>query len=97
MTNQPRTHDFGPGRRCWGHNYSINKVLNSGQRLHASGWGHDGTLIQNGDYLLLDKGDGRTTRYQVEEIDRVMDPDDMWYATLVFAPRSAPEEKAAAQ
>lgn len=89
MKREPMTHDFGPGRRCWGHDYAISRVHNKGQRLHASGWGCDGALIQEGDYLLMDKGGGRSTRYQVEEIERVMEPNDMWHATLVFAPRDA--------
>lgn len=81
------THDFGPGRRCLGHDYCIDKVHDSGQRVQASGWGHDGRLIQEGDYLILDKGSGRATRYQVQKIERVMDPPDMWFAELMFAPR----------
>lgn len=85
----PRTHDFGPGRRGWGHDYSITKVHDGGQRIQASGWGDDGTIIKEGDYLLLDKDGQRSTRYRVEKIDREMDPNDMWHATLSFAPRQA--------
>jgi hypothetical protein len=82
------THDFGPGRRFWGHDYCVDKVVAGGQRLHASGWGHDGRMIQEGDYLLLeDKGGRRATRYQVQKIERVMDPPDMWFAQLSFTPR----------
>jgi hypothetical protein len=45
-------------------------------------------MIQEGDYLLLEgKGGRRTTRYQVQKIERVMDPPDMWFAQLAFAPR----------
>lgn len=90
--SEPVTHDFGPGRRCWGHDYSITRVTDGGQRIHASGWGHGGTLIKEGDYLLLDKGGQRSTRYQVEDVQHVMDPDDMWHATLVFAPRLSAKE-----
>ncbi|MFD8771390.1 hypothetical protein [Streptomyces sp. NPDC059916] len=86
---EPRTHDFGPGHRGWGHDYSINKVRDGGQHVDASGWGHDGTLIQEGDYLLLTAPDGkRTTRYQVTAIQHLMDPADMWHADLRFAPRT---------
>lgn len=85
----PKTHDFGPGRRCWGHDYTITKVHDGGRRIQASGWGDDGVLIQRGDYLILDKGGQQSTRYQVEEIERVMDPNDMWHATLTFAPRTS--------
>lgn len=87
MSDEAMTHDFGPGRRGWGHDYSISKVTDNGQRVRASGWGHDGRLIQEGDYLLLDKGGHRATRYQVQKIERVMDPPDMWHADLSFAPR----------
>jgi len=85
---EPFTHDFGPGRRGWGHDYSLSKVTDNGQRVRASGWGHGGRLIKEGDYLLLEaRGGKRATRYQVEKIEHVMDPDDMWHADLVFAPR----------
>lgn len=95
MTDQPapekasRTHDFGPGRRHWGHDYSISKVTDKGAHIQASGWGQDGALIQPGDYLLLEApGERRATRYQVVAISRVMDPPDMWHADLAFAPRT---------
>lgn len=93
---EPFTHDFGPGRRSWGHDYSISKVLDGGQRVRASGWGHGGRLIKEGDYLLLEaKGGQRATRYLVEKIRHVMDPGDMWHADLAFAPRlyNTQEEK----
>lgn len=89
MKAEPRTHDFGPGRRYWGHDYTIDKITDGGQRAQASGWGHDGHLIKEGDYLLLTAPGGkRATRYQVEKIRRLMDPDDMWHADLKFAPRT---------
>lgn len=85
---EPFTHDFGPGRRFWGHDYSISKIHDGGQRLRVSGWGHGGRLIREGDYLLLEaKGGKRATRYLVAKIQHVMDPPDMWHADLVFAPR----------
>jgi hypothetical protein len=92
--NQPMTHDFGPEHRCWGHDYAITRVHDRGQRLHVSGWGHDGRLIQEGDYLILEQKEKRSTRYRVEDIERVMDPPDMWHATLTFAPRQASETDA---
>ncbi|MEU8829386.1 hypothetical protein [Streptomyces sp900116325] len=95
MTDQPtpettpRTHDFGPGRRFWGHDYSITKSADGGQQIRASGWGCDGYLIKPGDYLLMEATGGkRATRYQVTKIERVMDPPDMWHAELSFAPRT---------
>jgi hypothetical protein len=97
---EPFTHDFGPGRRCWGHDYSISKVEDRGQRVRASGWGHGGRLIKEGDYLLLEaRGGKRATRYLVEKIQHLMDPADMWHADLVFAPRlyNSQEEKDAAR
>ncbi|MEU1327192.1 hypothetical protein [Streptomyces microflavus] len=101
MTQQPappRTHDFGPGRRCWGHDYTITRRGEGNLTVEASGWGHDGAMIQEGDYLLL-QGGQRCTRYQVTKIHRVMDPPDMWHAELAFAPRTyaTQEEKDAAR
>ncbi|MGW5173142.1 hypothetical protein ACWERY_02090 [Streptomyces sp. NPDC004082] len=89
MKDEPATHDFGPGRRCWGHDYTISKVLDGGQKVCASGWGHSGKVIREGDYLLLEaKGGQRATRYRVEKIRHLMDPADMWHADLYFAPRT---------
>lgn len=86
---EPFTHDFGPGRRYWGHDFTLTKVTDGGHRIQASGWGHSGRLIKKGDYLLLEaKGGKRATRYQVEKIQHVMAVDDMWHAELVFAPRT---------
>jgi hypothetical protein len=97
---EPFTHDFGPGRRYWGHDYCISTVLDGGQRVRASGWGHGGRLIKEGDYLLLESARRkRATRYRVEKIRHVMDPDDMWHADLTFAPRTyaTQEEKDASR
>lgn len=102
MRHDPITHNFGPGRRYYGHDYCVQQVTSGGQHLRASGWGHDGRLIQEGDYLLLEvtsNGSKRTTRYRVEKIERAMDPPDMWHADLAFAPRqsAAKDEKSAAR
>lgn len=86
-SREPHTHDYGPGRRYWGHDYTIAKVRDGGQRLR--GWGHDGAAIREGDYLLLTAPDGqRTSRYQVAKIQHLVDPDDMWHVDLAFAPRT---------
>lgn len=86
---EPRTHNYGPGRRYWGHDVSITTNDDKGQKLRVSGWGNDGHVIREGDYLLLEaKGGQRSTRYQVAKIEHLMDPDDMWHADLVFAPRT---------
>jgi hypothetical protein len=94
---EPRTHDFGPGRRFWGHDFCIDKVVDGGQHIQASGWGHDGALIRPGDYLILAKGDDRSTRYRVEKVEYAMDPNDMWFARLQFAPRGTPAGQVAKQ
>ena len=83
--SDPATHDFGPGKRCWGHDFSISRVEDSGRRVHASGWG---PRMSVGDYILLDNR-GRETRYRIAECEPVMDPNDMWHAVLDFAPRQA--------
>ncbi|MEV6580292.1 hypothetical protein AB0M92_19240 [Streptomyces sp. NPDC051582] len=82
---EPTTHDFGPGKRCWGHDYSITKVVDSGQRLHVTGWG---PRMKEGDFMLL-ANRGRETRYRIAAYEPVMDPTDMWHAVLDFAPRQA--------
>ncbi|MFE7535236.1 hypothetical protein ACFU67_13300 [Streptomyces rhizosphaericola] len=85
--SEQRTHDFGPGRRRWGHDYTITRRGEGNRTIKASGWGHDGAPIQEGDYLLL-QGGQRCTRYQVTSIRHLMDPPDMWHAELAFAPRT---------
>jgi hypothetical protein len=56
---EPRTHDFGPGRRCWGHDYTISSVRDGGKEIQVSGWGCDGASICQGDYLLLEAPGGQ--------------------------------------
>jgi hypothetical protein len=79
--SEPRTHDFGPGHRCWGHDYTITKVIDGGQLLRVAGWRPPMAvgLLANGT---------RATRYRIAEYEPVMDPNDMWRATLDFAPRT---------
>jgi hypothetical protein len=89
-TIEPRTHDFGPGCRTWGHDYTINRVRYGGQTIQVSGWGSDGSGdIAEGDYLLLESPDPkrRATRYRVDTIRYAANPSDQWFADLVFAPR----------
>jgi hypothetical protein len=92
VTNQPKspaTHNYGPGKRGWGHDYAIHRTIDGGRQLDISGWGPlVGPMIRQGDYLLLQNGD-RDTRYEVTEIERCADPKDMWHATLTFAPRQS--------
>lgn len=97
---EPRTHDFGPGSRNWGHDYAITCVEDGGRRVRASGWGSDSPgPIAEGDFLLLEAPDHRraTTRYQVTSIRHETNPGDMWHADLVFTPRMyvTAEEKGA--
>jgi hypothetical protein len=56
-----------------------------GMRLRMAGWGLG---IKDGDYLILPNG-SNTTRYQVERISYRADPPDMWFADVVFAPRTS--------
>lgn len=76
------THDYT--QRGWGHDYAINRVIDGGTVLRASGWGSG---ISEGDFLILPNGEA-TTRYRVESIEYYRDPPDMWSADLWFAPRT---------
>lgn len=87
-TRAPATHDYGPGRRGWGHDYAFTPQ-DGGIRASMSGWGHG---ISEGDYLLLESSkaaDGRA-RYRVDRIEYCRDPQDMWFAEVSFAPRPYP-------
>jgi hypothetical protein len=79
----PQTHDYT--KRTWGHDYATVNVIDGGQQLRLSGWGSD---IHDGDYLIIRNGNG-TTRYRVDRIEYRMDPADMWFADVTFAPRPA--------
>lgn len=94
-TSEPTTHDFGPGRRALGHDYTITRTVNGGQRVHVTGWG---PRMAEGDFILLANGE-RASRYRVVEYKPVMSVDDMWHAVLDFAPRlyASQEEKDASR
>lgn len=77
-----RTHDYT--ERYRGHDYTFD-TKDRGQTAHGIGRGHD---LEDGDFLLLQNGEGRATRYRIVRVDYYKDPPDMWNADLVFAPRS---------
>ncbi|GJE47364.1 hypothetical protein GOFOIKOB_0386 [Methylobacterium tardum] len=79
---EPETHDYSRPR--WGHACNTLRVIEEGQHLRVSGFGHG---VSAGDYLIL-PNDGETTRYRVDTIRYQDDPRDMWFADLTFAPRS---------
>lgn len=85
------THDY---TKCgWGHDYCIHKIVDGGRQLHMSGWGRG---ISAGDFIVLTNG-SRTTRYRFETVDYYADPNDMWSATVSFAPRGPPKESASTE
>ena len=81
---EPKTHDYS--HRYWGHDYTFDPIEN-GMRASMSGWGHG---IEAGDYLIIQDGADRTTRYKVDNIRYCNDPADMWHVKASFAPRSKP-------
>lgn len=85
----PASHNFTKERLCWGHNYMINKIIDGGLKLEATGWKGG---IKEGDFFLLTQTSREvdvnpTTRYKVARIRYFVGPSDMWVATLEFAPR----------
>lgn len=87
MTETTTVHDFGPGHRCWGHNYEIMNVIDGGQRLRLAVW--SSTRPRVGDHMLLSNKD-HSTRYQITNVDYPphMDPDDMYFVDASFDPRA---------
>lgn len=82
----PQTHDYT--RRCWGHNYTFTP-RNAGLEASMWGWGRG---ISEGDYLILgndEPGANPATRYRVCSIRYCVNPRDMWFAQVSFAPREA--------
>ncbi len=76
-----KTHDLS--QRTWGCNYEILSLTNDGHNADISGW-HG--CIRSGDYILLKSGE-ESTRYQVSSVEYMTDPRDMFFASIVFAPR----------
>lgn len=77
----PEIHNLS--RQTWGNNYNIMEIHEKGMRVDLVGWRRG---VKSGDYLLLKQGEG-TTRYLVDSIRYVGNPDDMWFAETSFAPR----------
>ena len=77
------TVDFScPG---WGHQFTVTQIGDGG--LTLNGMGHFSGRIERGDFFIL-SNKGSTTRYKVDEIEWLLNPSDMFSATLSFAPRS---------
>lgn len=75
-----KTHDYT--FRFWGHDYVFDPV-DGGIKGDMMGWG-DG--LQKGDYLILENGE-HGSRYQIDSIEYLGNPSDMWKAKVSFAPR----------
>jgi hypothetical protein len=60
-------------------------VRNEGAEITVSGWN---SLLKwrNGDFVVLDTGK-RTTRYEVKNVRRMVNPPDQYFADMTFAPR----------
>lgn len=91
-----KTHDYT--NPCWGHDLTF-EIEDGGRRLSAMGWGHG---IRDGDFILIENknpspGANSSTRYRFTEVKYLGDPSDMWSATLIFAPRTAPGDPASAR
>lgn len=83
--SEPSTHYYT--NQTWGHAVSYDLGPNHTIKGHLfSKW-----LVKTGDYLILPNKDS-TTRYRiVGELERPMDPGDMYFFTAEFAPRSLDE------
>lgn len=77
------THDYRAPRRRYGWDLAYEPL--PGNELDAHGWGHG---LSKGDYVLLtNPRTSEDTRYQIKRLRYCDRPDDMWFATLSFAPR----------
>lgn len=88
-THDPQTHDYGPGRRFWGHDYTYTPGVDA-DKGSAMGWGYG---LRNGDFLLLDDQHGGRARYLIDKVRYVGNPQDMWSADLTFSPRQMTQEE----
>jgi hypothetical protein len=95
------THDYSI--TTWGHDYTIMSVEKGGKLLKIMGHGCRNTMcrpnplerlvseprcrIEKGDFLILKSSGSSTTRYQVDAVEYLRDPKDMWEIEATFAPR----------
>ncbi len=77
-----KTHDYSKPK--WGHKVEIVTIKDEGIHLRVSGFGRDVTV---GDFLILPAEGTLTSRYIVYNIQYQVNPKDMWFADLTFAPR----------
>ena len=82
-----KTHDYT--KRGWGHDYTF-EPRRGGMEGSMMGWGLG---IEAGDFLVLQQSKGGSTRYRVERIEYYEDPQDMWRADVLFAPRAEKEKR----
>lgn len=77
------THNFSSGN-MWGLAIYATEIINGGQSIKGHGFG---PRIFPGDWVVLPNKQS-TTRYRIVTIETVRDPDDMFFFTAVFDPRS---------
>jgi len=89
-------HDYRHTRRGWGHDFTFTP-RNGGQEASMVGWGH-GLCV--GDLLLMTnpKSSNGLSLYRIEEVSYFPDPEDMWSASVRWAPLNdvSDEEKSRA-
>ena len=78
-----KTHDYS--KPVWGHKVEILTIKDEGIHLRVAGFGSD---VNVGDFLILPTEDNATSRYVVDNIAYQVNPNDMWFAYLTFAPRT---------
>ena len=104
-TRESRTFDYSASKRGWGHDIGF-QVIDGGMKLRAHGWGPRPAGVDEtkrewmdaGDFVIISQtGGAETTRYRIDAIKYEMNPRDMWFADLSFAPREACPTKAEAE
>jgi hypothetical protein len=59
-------------------------LSDDGSEATLAGWGEG---LKEGDFMLLKNGPD-ATRYKIVTIKYMRDPEDMWAAEVIFAPRN---------
>ena len=80
MATAIKTHDYS--KPAWGHKVEILNIKDEGIHLRVAGFGSN---VSVEDFLIL-PNEGATTRYVVGSIQYQVNPKDMWFADLIFAP-----------
>ena len=64
-------------------------VRDEGAEITVSGWDYGHHRFKQGQKVLLIQQDGTETRYEVDDVESMMNPKDQYFMRMKFAPRTS--------